>query len=829
MATTSGHLAKIIFRTFRNFVMLIKYSIMKQNKIEFTLDLKKTLIILLLVMGYSSFAQKGTIRGQVIDNFTEQPLEGVTVMFLTDSTIGTTTNAEGKFRLENLPVGRGSFSFSFLGYETATLANVEVTSGKDISIDIRLTESYSSLNEVVISSGPRKDQAINKLAAVSARQVSVEEITKYAGGRSDVARLASNFAGVSAPNDSRNDIVVRGNSPTGLLWRIDGIPVPSPNHFSTLGTTGSPVSALNPNVMANSDFITSAFPAEYGNALGGVFDINFRKGNTDSYEYTAGVGALTGFEGVAEGPMGKDGSFVVAARYGLAGITGGLGTGAVPNYSDLSFNLDFGKSKLGNFSFFGIAGTSEIEFIGEEDIDEDDLFSAPDENVEFNSRFGVLGLRHIIALNDFSTLKTTLGGSVSAQRGEVDRIFDYGTPEANLLRFADVDNTETRITLSSVYNAKLNNRFSLRSGVMLEQYNLQADVANRLDTPDVDGDGYPDYRQRISADDNYTLFQPYVQGQYRLSESFMLNAGLHGQYFSLNESFVAEPRASLTWNVAPAHSITFGYGLHHQNTPAPILFLSQEINGREVQANRDLDLVRSNHYVIGYDLRPGKGWRGKIEGYYQDISNAAVDAFSSSYSSLTEGADFMFSQDKLNLVSEGIGHNYGVELTVEKFLANGWYGLATASLFEAKYEGSDGIERNSPFNNGYVFNVLGGREFKVGKNGKNVFSIDSRFSTSGGRYYTPVDLAASQAAGYEVLQNDLAFSEQYDPYLRLDLKIGMKINSSKRKISHQFYVDFQNVTNNENVFIRQYNRLTNSVDQIDQIGFFPDFGYKIQF
>lgn len=801
---------------------------MKKRKIEFTIDFRKIIILILFFIGYSSFAQKGAIRGRIIDNLTEQPIEGVTVIFLADST-GTNTNPEGLYRLDNLPIGRASLSFSFVGYETVTLSNIDVTSGKDVPLDIRLNATYSSLKEVVINSRSKKDKPINKLAAVSARQVSVDEITKYAGGRSDIARLASNFAGVSAPNDSRNDIVVRGNSSTGLLWRIDGIPVPSPNHFSSLGTTGSPVSALNPNVMSNSDFITSAFPAEYGNALGGVFDINFRKGNTDNYEYTVGVGALTGFEGMAEGPMGKDGSFLVAARYGLAGVTGGFGTGATPNYSDISFNLDFGKSKLGNFSFFGIAGNSSIEFNGVEDYDEEDLFSAPDEVIEFTSQFGMMGLRHTIALNNFSSIKTTLGGSFSGQIGEVDRIYDFDTPQATLLRNADVDNTEIRMTLSSVYNAKFTNKFSLRSGVMLERYNLQADVANRLEQPDNDGDGYPDFTQRISADDSYTVFQPYAQGLFRFSESFTLNAGIHGQYFSLNETFVAEPRAALTWNLTPVHSLTFGYGLHHQNVPAPLLFLNQNIGGVNVQANRDLDLVRSNHYVLGYDLRPGKGWRAKVEAYYQDISKAAVDNFSSSYSSLTEGADFLFSQDKFNLVSNGKAHNLGLEFTVEKFLSKGWYTLATVSLFEAKYEGSDGVERNSPFNNGYVFNLLGGKEFKVGKNGKNVLSFDSKFSTSGGRYYTPVDLAASQAAGYEILQDDLAFSEQYDPYVRLDFKVGMKINSSRKKVSHQFYIDFQNVTNSENVFVRQYNRLTNSVDQIDQIGFFPDFGYKIQF
>lgn len=404
--------------------------------------MKRILLILLFFASQVIIAQTGTVRGRVTDNITDQPLEGATVIFVADSTINTTTDADGRYRLENLPVGRVSLSIVYVGYEPVILPNIDVITGKDVPADVRLTESYSGLDEVVISSGPSKDKALNKLAAVSARQVSVEEITKYAGGRSDVARLAANFAGVSAPNDSRNDIVVRGNSPTGLLWRIDGIPVPSPNHFSTLGTTGSPVSALNPSVMGNSDFITSAFPAEYGNALGGVFDINFRRGNSDDYEYTMGVGVMTGFEGVAEGPLGRQGSFLVAARYGIAGAFGGLGTAAVPNYGDVSFNLDFGKTKAGSFALFGIVGNSTVELNGsdlsEEEL-EDDLFAAPDENNDFTSRFGMMGLRHTLAINDFSSLKTTIGGSFSAQRGEVERIFDYGTPQAVALRNADVN------------------------------------------------------------------------------------------------------------------------------------------------------------------------------------------------------------------------------------------------------------------------------------------------------------------------------------------------------------------------------------------------------
>jgi Carboxypeptidase regulatory-like domain/TonB-dependent Receptor Plug Domain len=789
--------------------------------------MKKFLLILQILTGLGAFAQTGAIRGRVVDNITEQPIEGATIMYIADSTVTAVTDANGDYRLDNLPVGRISLSVSYTGYETFILADIDILSGKDVPADVRMAESFNSLEEVVITAGPSKDKPRNKLSAVSARQVSVEEITKYAGGRSDVARLATNFAGVSAPDDSRNDIVVRGNSPTGLLWRIEGIPVPNPNHFSSLGATGSPVSALNANVMANSDFITSAFPAEYGNALGGVFDIAFRKGNSDSYEYTLAAGAFSGAEAMAEGPLGKEGSFLAAARYGLAGTFGAGGTSASPNYSDFSFNIDLGKTKVGSFSLFGIAARSFIDFRGNE-IDEDDLFAAKDENTDVVSQFGVLGLTHSVPVNDHSSIKTTIGGSFSSNTVEQERIFSYGTAQATTLPYGDVDNNEARFTLSSVYNAKYSNRFTLRSGVMLEQYRLRAELTSRERQQDNDGDGYPDFVNLINTDEDYTIFQPYVQGQYRLAESLFLNAGLHAQYFSLNEAFVAEPRASVTWTIAPMHSVSFGYGLHHQNVAAPLLFLNENINGDLVQSNRDLDLVRSNHYVIGYDFRPGNGWRTKVEAYYQDITHAAVEAMPGSYSSLTEGADFGFSIDKFGSVSKGSGHNAGLELTVEKFLSNGWYGLATASVFEAKYKGSDGIERDSPFNNGYVFNILGGKEFKVGS-GRNVLFVDSRLSTAGGRHYTPVDLPASQAAGYEILQDDHAFSQQYDAYFRMDVKFGMKLNSSRKKVSHQFYIDLQNVTNNKNVFSREYNRLTNSVNQVDQIGFFPDFGYKLQF
>ncbi|WP_303318903.1 TonB-dependent receptor [Flavivirga abyssicola] len=792
--------------------------------------MKTILKLFILCLTCSLQGQTGIIKGLVIDKQSEIPLPGATVELLNqDKSIGVITNENGYFTLKNVPLGRQAIRISYVGYEPLTLPNLDVTSGKDVAVNASLAEAFGALDAVILTTETNKDRAVNKLASISARQFSMEEVNRFSGGRSDVGRLASNFAGVSAPDDSRNDIVVRGNSPSGLLWRLEGVPIPNPNHFSSLGATGSPVSALNPNMLKNSDFITSAFPAEYGNALGGVFDLGFRKGNTDDYEFTTQVGVFTGFEAMAEGPLGnKQGSFLVAGRYSLIGLVGGGGTSATPNYSDISYNIDLGTGTYGNLSLFGIIGNSDIDFYGD-DIEKDDLFAAEDENSFVKSNFNVFGFNHRITIGKKSYLKTVASISGSGNNYTEDRFIEKNTPNERIIKYTESDNKQNRITISSLFNSKLNSKITLRTGVLFENIKLKSYLQDRDEQPDLNNDGDPDLFTFRNTNESLNLFQPYVQGRFRLSKKLTLNAGLHSQYSSLNSQFVIEPRAALNYKIAPKHSLSLGYGMHHQNIPLPILFLNEDVNGELVQTNKNLKFTRSDHYVLGYDVKLAKSWRAKAEVYYQNITKAAVEPFPSSYSSLTEGADFDFNNSVFSLKNEGKGHNQGVELTVEKFFSNGFYGLLTSSFFESKYKGSDGIERNSPFNNGYVTNLLAGKEITVGKAQKNVLFFDTRFTVSGGRYYTPADLEASRLEGFEVLLEDQAFSKQHDNYMRWDFKVGFKINSKRKKLSHQFFVDLQNLTNRKNIFERRYNRLTNNIDRVDQIGFFPDVGYRFQF
>lgn len=793
-------------------------------------------ILVAVLIGWVAHAQTQTVKGQIIDAQAAYPLLGATVGLVgSNPYMGTIADVNGYFRLEQVPLGRHTLVIQYLGYKSQTIPNVLVTAGKEAVLLIKLEESVEKMEEIVITADANKDLPINELAKVSARTFSLEEVTRFSGGRNDVARMAASFAGVSAPDDSRNDIVVRGNSPSGLLWRIEGLPVATVNHYNTLGSTGGPVSALNTNLLRTSDFITGAFPAEYGNANAAVFDVNFRNGNTDTYEFTGQVAAFSGMEFMAEGPIDREkrSSFIASYRYGIARFAA-PGTSAIPIYHDLSFKANFGESKMGKFELFGLGGASSIDFLGDE-IDETDLFANPNKDSYVDGTLGVVGLSHLIRIGKKTYIKSIFGVSGTTSKYQQDHLTkDSNDHTISTYRETNMKNSEIRYNFSSTLHKKFNARWSLRTGVVSELYDVDfflEDRDNHEGIPDNNQDGIPDYFRLIrNFDGQYHVSQAFAQASYRITDDLSLTGGLHSQYHSYSTSLSFEPRAAISWQYTPTQRMSLAYGLHSQSVPSPILFYEEETSPEVYEkTNKHLGFTKSHHVVLGYDVNLGPNWRLKAEAYYQYLFDVPVERVSSSYSILNEGADFVF-QEKGSLAPVGTGRNYGIEATVEKFFSRGYYLLMTTSLFQSNYIGSDGIERSTAFDNRLVYNVLFGKEWKFGKNQKNAWTFDTKLTTSGGKPYTPIDLESSRNnAGEEVRFEERAYSQRYGNYFRWDVKFGVRINSSKKNISHQFFVDLQNVTHRKNEFVKRYNEVTDQINVVEQIGFFPDVLYRIQF
>lgn len=780
--------------------------------------MKKHLLFLLFTTALFAQNNKQNIRGIITDKLSQTLINGAIIQII-NSEIKAISDEKGNYVLTEITPDRYEIKVSFVGYKEVVIPNVIVTSGKEVILDIMMEDEYKKLDEIVIKTS-NKASTINKLATVSARTFSTEEVNRFAGGRSDIARLVANFAGVSAPDDSRNDIVIRGNSPVGVLWRIDGMNVTNPNHFASVGTTGGAVSALNTNLLKNSDFFTSAFPAEYGNATSGVFDIGFRNGNSKKRETTLQMGVITGLEATTEGPINKEkgSSYLVGYRYSLAEVAQAVGVNigvtATPSYQDLSFKLNSGTSKFGKFSLFGILATSTISIDGEKS---GDLYGNGNQ-VDFVSKIGIVGLNHFKQINPKSFISSTIGVNYS----NTDQTsYDFDRPN-NISYIKEVSNVaKTAYNYSSIYNLKLNSKLFLKAGIQDELIGLDLFYKTKQNSIDA--------LKQIWDYNRFTnLAQAFVHGKFSFSEQLTLNAGLHSQKFFLNNSFSIEPRLGLKYAVNSKSSFSLGYGLHSQMQPINVYFLqTQNTDGSYAYNNKNLDFTKSQHFVLGYDLQPFKDWRLKTEIYYQAISKVPVNTFSSSYSMLNTGSSFKADLED-NLINSGTGNNYGVEVTFEKFFSNGYYGLFTSSLYSSKYKGSDGVERNTAFNGKYVFNILGGKEWKVGSEKRNKVSTDFKFTNAGGRAYTPIDIAASQTSDHEVLSAD-AYSANTTNYFRLDIKGSYVLNSKNKKMSQSFSLDLQNVTNHKNMFSQTYDNQRMNLNTTYQLGFFPNIIYKLQF
>ena len=776
---------------------------------------KKVFCICFLLIAFLSHSQEitQTVTGRILDHDSKQPLTNASIVIIgSDPLIGAISNFEGNFIIEDVPVGRYDLKIDFVGYETVIKPEVVVTSSKKVILNISLVENINSLEETIISPRSTKNMPINRMATVSARKLSIEEANRYAGGFDDPARLAASFPGVSSSIGS-NAIVIRGNAPKFLQWKIEDVEIPNPNHFANLGVFGGGgLTALSSNLLASSDFFTGAFPAEYNNALSGVFDIRMREGNDSEYEHTFEVGTL-GIDLASEGPIGKKGkaSYLINYRYSTLGLISSL----LPeesqgiNYQDLSFKIKIPTKNAGVFSLWGIGLIDRSGSTPKEDTESRNYYTDI-EKQDVKQFMGALGVNHRLVFNNSAYLNSTITASTNGIDLKTNRLNSLSI----LLPQNKIDNENTNVTFKTFYNEKFSSKHTNRTGITIRgmHYSLNLKEANGLTS---------DLKNLVSERGYSTLFSTYSNSSFSFKK-VKLNIGINTQFFTLNEQITIEPRVGVSYKMDNTHKVSFGYGLHSR-IEALNIYLANTINSQFPRANQKLDFSKAHHFVFAYDWNLSSKTHLKIEPYFQYLFSIPIIRNSTS-SLLNLQNDWFVNETYVNL---GKGQNYGVDLTLEQYINKGFYYLISASLFNSKYKTDTDVWYDTRFNKNFLLNFLVGKEFKIGRKNQSLLGLNVRVNVQGGDRYSKIDTTNSILEKEVVYDKSTPFTEQTKSSLITHFTINYEWYRSKT--TQKLSLKILNASGYREFMGHRYNISANSVDEHKEALIIPNLSYKISF
>lgn len=747
-----------------------------------------------------------TIRGTVLDESNNQPLEGTSIELI-DLQQGTITDSNGNFRFDQVPVNRYQLRINYLGRETLILP-ILLESGKELVLEITLRATQSSLDTILVKA-PRS----SILHPLSTQTITIEETFRYPATFYDPARLVALYPGVANVNNQGNAISVRGNSPNNNIWRLEGVEIVNPNHTPNAGTfsdritqSSGGVNILSAQMLGYSNFLTGAFPAQYTNVLGGVLDMNLRKGNNEHHEFIGQIG-LVGIDLAAEGPLSRSSgaSYLANYRYSTIGLLSDLGVDVGDeqiSFQDASLHLTFPIQKAGTFTLFGIVGQSENIFetsrdtlLWEENKDRFDIF--------FDSKTTIVGGTHTLPLGNQTVWKTTLAYSAL----NTSRTANLVEAEPTLLETDELE--QSKLALHSAMNQQISSIHKMIYGISATQHQYDI-VANDLLTQ---------YQSRGNGDGWF--LQPYINWQSQWTSRFSSNLGLTYSRFTFSQSQALEPRIALNYQLAPQQSLSFAYGLHSQMQLPQVYFALLP----EGNPNQNIGFTKAHHLVAAYKYDWQKGNSLTLEAYYQALFDVPISKNTqNSFSALNLLEGFV---DEA-LVNEGTARHLGLEITWQKVLLNNYYFLFNTSLFDAKYKGSDGVLRNTRYNGNYILNLTGGKEWtKQKKERQNTLGLNLNMAYLGGFRETPIDLLASETAGTTIFNTSEAFTINQPDYFKVDFRFYYKRN--KTKYNTTLALDIQNLTNQQNQAFSYYDALLNTVVTKYQLGLIPILNWRIEF
>ncbi len=742
------------------------------------------LLLFILGLSTSSFAQLGVVKGRVFNNANNEPIEFAKVQ-LVGFQKGGFSDDLGEFYIENLAPGVYSFQASVDGFDPLVINDITITNARSVELNFPMTASaIQEEDNVTVVAKPFTE---SKESPVSLKTLNSTEIERLPGANRDASKVLQALPGVASPASFRNDIIIRGGAPSENKFYLDGIEVPNINHFATQGSSGGPVGLLNINFIREVDFYSGAFPANYANGLSSVISFKQKDGNKDALLANIAVGssdiALT-----LDGPIGKKTDFIFSVRRSyLQLLFSALKLPFLPTYNDAQFKVNYEINKKNKITVIGLGALDDfvlnssvndgVTDVDQRELNEFFLGNIPTQD-QWNYTIGVnylhygkSGYQRVVASRNM--LKNISQKYFNNVETEANRLLDYSSFEAeNKLRFE---------------NTWIKNGFRVTSGLGYEYARYYNSTYNKVVV-----NGAP-----VEIDFESNLYLSKIAGFAQVSKSFFekkldLSAGLRTDLSTYSASLAnplnqLSPMLSLSYRINSQWAISANVARFHQLPSYTVLGFRNQA-GDLVNKDNDLKYIRADHFVAGASFLSEFKAKFSLEGFWKNYSNYPF-SINDSISLANVGSDFgIVGNEEVTSTSEG--RAYGLEFLYQQKLVKGFYGILAYTFVNSEFKTKTGEYAPSSWDSKHIVSFTAGKRFKKG------WELGFRWLFSGGAPYTPIDVATSSIKqvwdvngqglpDYDQL-NQVRGSDYHQLNIRLDKRFDLK------KMSLQLYLDIQN-------------------------------------
>ena len=739
------------------------------------------LFILFIWTGLSMvvMAQNGELRGTITDKKTGEPLFGATV-FLIDTDFGVATNSDGQYALSEIPANTYNIRVSFIGYQSQIIYNVVIRSEGNIDVDVQLEQAEIGLDEVVVSVNPFTKLETTPLSIQNLNQ---QEIASYPGGNNDIAKVMQSFPGVSGSVAGfRNDVIIRGGAPNENVYYLDGIEIPTINHFSTQGSAGGPVGLLNVSFFEGVTLSASSFAASYDNALSGVLEFDQRNGNAREFVGNFRLGssesALT-----FEGPLFKSDkpeantSYIVSVRRSyLQLLFQAIGLPFLPDYWDYQYKITHQINSKNELLFTGV-GSIDNSSVNELDEFDAEQKAIQDQVPVLEQQSNTIGMRWRHRFND--------------NRGLMDVVVSQNSLYNKFSRFTDNVNEQGLYFQNDAneLERKLRHQIKLFSGPWTYAFGYSVQqVSYDNTTQDLVND------RNFITDLSFIRYGAHFQASAKgLEDRVQFTAGLRVDDNDFMKDGVGilgqiSPRISYSYKLDASGQWKWNqsWGIYYKIPPYTILGFEDNMG---TWANREAKYIRSEHFVGGFEYIINESSRISLEAFYKKYSNYPVSV-ADQVSLANKGGGFEVFGSEL-IQSDGLGRTQGLELLYQQKFTGKWYGIASFTWFKSEFSGSDLVYRPSLWDNQFLISALGGYKFR------NNWEISSRYRYLGRAPFIPTNLEQSLEFYPAIIKDYSSVGQnRLDAYNQVDIRVDKKWSYTSWSLDVFFEV--QNILGNAN-------------------------------